>query len=136
MMRERNSMVERVKAYRPSWEDPETLLIWCHYPNKPQAAAYSDREHSLDREVIFKVRDRLNMSFTNHTLRRTFGHTPFHAGAELVSISKILSHDDTATTIDYLGIYIDDMQSAMDLHANYQRKLRIRMHDSEGVQNE
>ena len=54
----------------------------------------------------------------------------------MVSISKILSHDDTATTIDYLGIYIDDMQSAMDLHANYQRKLRIRMHDSEGVQNE
>lgn len=135
-MKERNSMVERVKAYRPSWEDPGTVLIWCHYPNKPQAAAYSERGHSLDRAVIFKVRDRLNMSFTNHTLRRTFGRTLFHAGAELVSISKILGHDDTATTIGYLGINMDDMQSAMDLHADYRRKMQIRIRNSGGVQNE
>lgn len=135
-MEERNSIVKRVKAYKPSWEDPGTLLLWCHYPNKPQAGAYSDRGHSLDRAVIFKVRSRLNMDFTNHTLRRTFGRTMFHAGAELVSIAKILGHDDTTTTIDYLGVNMDDMQSAMDLHADYQRKMLIRMRNSRGVQNE
>ena len=31
---------------------------------------------------------------------------------------------------------LDGVSSAMDLHADYQRKMRIRMRDSGGVQNE
>ncbi|MBR3409752.1 MAG: site-specific integrase [Candidatus Methanomethylophilaceae archaeon] len=133
-LKERQSLVDRVRAYDPSWKDPGNVFIWCHYKNKPQAGAYSDRGHSLDRGVIHIVRDRLGLNFTNHTLRRTFGRTMYHAGAPIESISKILGHDDIVTTLKYLGINLDDMQSAMDLHGEYQRKIRMGIIPNRGVQ--
>ncbi len=133
---ERNRMVKRVKSHKPNWVDPGNLLIWCHYVSKPEAGPYSERGHSLDRGVIHIVRDRLGLQFTNHTLRRTFGRTAYHAGAPIESISKILGHDDIVTTLKYLGINMDDMQSAMCLHDDYQKKMLIRIRQNRGIQHE
>ena len=135
-MTERADIVRRVRAYNPSWVDPGTVFLWCHYKNKPQAGAYSTRGHSIDRGVIHIVRDRLGLTFTNHTLRRTFGRTMYHAGAPIESISKILGHEDIVTTLKYLGINLDDMQSAMDLHSAYQRKIRMGIIGNGGIQHE
>lgn len=135
-MKERQEIVNRVTAYNPSWQDPGNVFIWCHYKNKPQAGAYSDRGHSIDRGIIHVVRDRLGLTFTNHTLRRTFGRTMYHAGAPIESISKILGHEDIVTTLKYLGINLDDMQAAMDLHGDYQRKIRMGIFSKGGIQND
>ena len=132
----RNEIVAAQKQYDPSWVDPGNLLLYSRYKNKPRADAYSDRGHSLDRSVIHPVRERLGMSFTNHTLRRTFGRTMYHAGAPVESIGKILGHEGTTTTLQYLGINLDDMQSAMDMHEDYQKKMLIRIKRKVGIQNE
>lgn len=134
-LKERQEIVDRVTAYNLSWVDPGNVFLWCHYKNIPQAGAYSDRGHSIDRGIIHVVRDRLGLTFTNHTLRRTFGRTMYHAGAPIESISKILGHEDIVTTLKYLGINLDDMQAAMDLHGDYQKKIRMGIFTKGGIQN-
>jgi hypothetical protein len=56
----------------------------------------------------------------------------YHAGAPIESISKILGHEDIVTTLKYLGINLDDMQAAMDLHGDYQKKIRMEMFQKGG----
>ena len=114
--------------------DPGNVFLWCRYKNKPIAGPYSERGHSIDRGIIHIVRDRLGLTFTNHTLRRTFGRTMYHTGAPIESISKILGHEDVVTTLKYLGINLDDMQAAMDLHGDYQKKIRMGIFQKRGVQ--
>ena len=124
-MVERNNIIRRMNEHNPSWKDPGNLLLWCRYIGRPHAGHYSDRGHSIDRGVIYKLRDRLGMNFSNHTLRRTFGRTLFHAGVRIETISKIMGHDDTVTTIKYLGVNLDDMEEAIELHSDYQKKIKV-----------
>ena len=116
----RNEIVSKIHEYDPTWEVPEQLLIWGHYENRPTGGYYTERSHSLDRAVIHKVRDRAGFDFSNHTLRRTFGRTLYRAGIPIETISKLYGHDDTQTTIRYLGIDLDDMGSALARMYEYQ----------------
>lgn len=120
----RNDIIEKIHAYDPTWEVPEQLLIWGHYENRPTGGHYTERSHSLDRAVIHKVRDRSGFDFSNHTLRRTFGRTLYRAGIPIETISKLYGHDDTQTTIRYLGIDLDDMGSALARMYEYQYSKR------------
>lgn len=120
----RNDIIEKIHAYDPTWEVPEQLLIWGHYENRPIGGYYTERSHSLDRAVIHKVRDRAGFDFSNHTLRRTFGRTLYRAGIPIETISKLYGHDDTQTTIRYLGIDLDDMGSALARMYEYQYSKR------------
>ncbi len=120
----RNDIIEKIHTYDPTWEVPEQLLIWGHYENRPTGGYYTERSHSLDRAVIHKVRDRAGFDFSNHTLRRTFGRTLYRAGIPIETISKLYGHDDTQTTIRYLGIDLDDMGSALAKMYEYQYSKR------------
>ena len=122
-MRRRAEIVENVRRYNPYWKDPGSLLLWCHYQNKPDAGRYGARSHSLDRMVIHQVRDRLGIQFSNHTLRRTFGRTMYRAGTPIEAISKIYGHEDIRTTVAYLGIDLDDMNAALEKMYEYQQEL-------------
>ena len=119
----RSTHVRTIREYDPTWHDPGTLLIWCHYKDKPTGGSYKERSHSPDRGVIHKVRERLGMNFKNHTLRRTCGRMLFRSGAPIESISKIFGHDDPQTTIKYLGLTVDDMGDALGKLYEYQLKL-------------
>ena len=121
---ERNEIVSKMHAYDPAWVVPEAFLLWCHYDNTPDAGAYSPRGHSIDRMVIHKIRSRLGFEFSNHTLRRTFGRTLYRAGVPIETISKLYGHEDTVTTIRYLGIDLDDMGSALSRMYEYQYKMK------------
>ena len=112
-MEERSEIVRRAKSYDPTWIVPDNFLLWCHYVDKPQAGAYTERGHSLDRAVIHKVRDRLGIEFSNHTLRRTFGRNLYHAGTPIETISKLYGHEDIQTTLKYIGVNLDDMSAAL-----------------------
>lgn len=116
----RNEIISKIHAYDPTWEVPEQFLIWGHYENRPTGGYYTERSHSLDRAVIHRVRDRAGFDFSNHTLRRTFGRTLYRAGIPIETISKLYGHDDTQTTIRYLGIDLDDMGSALARMYEYQ----------------
>lgn len=131
----RAEYVAAVRAYDPHWQDPGTLLLYKRYDNKPAVDRYSCTGHSIDRSVIHPLRESLGMHFTNHTLRRTYGRTLYHAGVELATISHILGHDDIATTIKYLGINKDDQDAALDVHSDYQKRIiRKRIAEKGGVQ--
>lgn len=120
----RNDIISKIHTYDPTWEVPEQFLIWGHYENRPTGGYYTERSHSLDRAVIHKVRDRAGFDFSNHTLRRTFGRTLYRAGIPIETISKLYGHDDTQTTIRYLGIDLDDMGSALARMYEYQYSRR------------
>ena len=120
----RNEIISKIHDYDPTWEVPEQFLIWGHYENRPIGGYYTERSHSLDRAVIHKVRDRTGFDFSNHTLRRTFGRTLYRAGIPIETISKLYGHDDTQTTIRYLGIDLDDMGSALARMYEYQYSKR------------
>ncbi len=62
--------------------------------------------------------------FTNHTLRRTFGRTCWLSGVPLETIKELLGHEDTKTTIIYLGLNMDDRSGAMDQVAKYRNALK------------
>jgi len=116
----RAAIVERVRAYNPYWVDPRNLLIGCHYPNKPDADAYSEMGGSLDVAVIEPVRECAGFHFTNHTLRRTFGRNLFHAKVPLETIAKFLGHSSTSETLKYIGVTLDDMDDGMQKLEKYQ----------------
>ena len=119
----RHEMVVNIRSYDPHWVDPGTFLIWCHYKDKPTGGRYTERGYSLDRAVIHKVRERLGLEFTNHTLRRTFGRNLYHSGIPIETISAMYGHDNIKTTLAYIGINLDDMNDALAKMYDYQNSL-------------
>ena len=117
---ERNRMISVMRKVDPTWVPPDNLLLWMHYSGRNTVCkAYSERGHSLDRSVIASLRESLGLSFSHHTLRRTFGRTMFHAGVNISTISRILGHEDIITTLKYIGINMDDMNHGMEIMSNY-----------------
>ena len=96
--------------------EPEELFIWSRRGN---LSPYAERGSGWDKRVIQPVRDATGIHFGNHTLRRTFGRTMFQAGVKPETIAKLMGHESTATTIDYLGLNMDDMSNAMITMANH-----------------
>lgn len=123
-MTERDSIVQFVRTYNPSWKDPGTLILWCHYKKKPDAGAYGEHTGALDDKVIDPIREALGFHFANHTLRRTFGRRLFHAEVPVETISKFLGHESTTETLKYIGVNLDDMDAGMARLAEYDRKRR------------
>jgi len=76
------------------------------------------------------VAKRTNLKFTNHTLRRTYGRTLWLVGIPIESIAKLMGHEDTKTTILYLGLNMDDMSDAMQRLHLFQNALKSGKIDS------
>ena len=71
-----------------------------------------------------KLSRRVGFKFTNHTLRRTFGRMLWLAGVPIETIRDLLGHEDTKTTLLYIGVNMDDKSSAMDQLADYENAVR------------
>jgi len=48
----------------------------------------------------------------------------FRAGVPIETIARILGHEDTKTTLHYLGLDYEDMSSAMEQYAQYQKLVK------------
>ena len=118
----RKEIVAKMHEYDAFWEEPQELVIWSHYISRPDAGPYSEQGNSLNRGPIAHLNEKAGFKFTQHTLRRTFGRRMFHAGVKIETISKLLGHDDTATTYKYLGLNMDDMTDAMKMLENYDQR--------------
>jgi len=115
----REAEIARARARNPSVAVPEALLIYS--TAKGDLRAY--QRTAVDK-MLSKVSQKSGMKFTNHTLRRTFGRTAFLAGVPLEVISSMLGHEDTKTTILYLGLNMDDQTAAMSRIAEFQNALK------------
>jgi len=93
---------------------PDQYLI---YQKGCRLHVYSDiRLTGIDR-IVKQVADQVGFSFSNHTLRRTFGRIMYRSHVPVATISKLLGHESTEVTLRYLGIDMDDMNSAMEKFA-------------------
>lgn len=65
-------------------------------------------------KILENLSKRTGVKFSNHDLRRTFGRRMFRSGVPIEEIASILGHEETKTTLKYLGLEHDDLSQAMD----------------------
>lgn len=90
--------------------NPDNLLVW---QRGKHCYAYSDVKASGIHEMLKRVSIDVNIPFSFHTLRRTFGRMMWLSGVPVVTIAKMLGHTSTEQTLAYIGANMDDMAAAM-----------------------
>ena len=63
---------------------------------------------------VKSISDRMGVTFSAHTLRRTFGREMYHSGVRIETIAKIMGHSSTEMTLRYIGVNLDDQTVAMN----------------------
>lgn len=106
-MSERTVMVRDAKENR----DDDRLLV---YLKGDRLRHYEELKGGAIDNHVAELSSRLGFHFSNHTLRRTFGRELFRSGVSIVVIATIFGHSNTSTTMDYLGLTLDDMADAME----------------------
>jgi len=113
-------MIEEARKHGIGAEVPPNLLLYLK-----AGKVHAWKKSGID-NILARLRKRVeavyerDMDFSNHTLRRTGGRMLWQAGVKLETIGAILGHENTSTTIDYLGLNLDDMSEGMRKLAQYQ----------------
>ena len=111
------------RAYRRWMEERHTICKGIVQPKEDHVLVYRGKGRIKHYEEmkgggidhhIKELSDRAGFSFSNHTLRRTFGRELYRSEVSIVVIATILGHNSTQTTMKYLGISLDDMSQAME----------------------
>ena len=108
-LRYRKALIEAVRMQRPSAVVPESLMIWARGSKLHE---YGVKGSGID-EMLKPLGEEIGVKFSNHTLRRTFGRTMYRSGVEVATISKMMGHESIDQTLKYIGVDLDDMNSAM-----------------------
>jgi site-specific recombinase XerD len=103
----RPGLVARARARGFDGPDPGAVLVMS------KGAALKPYESSSFHSMLSRLGERVGVPTTTHDLRRSFGRRLYEGGATLPVIQKLLGHRDVATTIEYLGLDLDDMASAL-----------------------
>ena len=112
-LRYRKALIETVRMQRPSAVVPESLMIWARGSKLHE---YGVKGSGID-EMLKPLGEEIGVRFSNHTLRRTFGRTMYRSGVEVATISKMMGHESIDQTLKYIGVDLDDMNSAMQTFA-------------------
>lgn len=108
----RTEQICEARKRHPLQEIPEQLILWS---KGGYVHAYTEEGSGIDKVVSLPLSEQLGFSFSNHTLRRTFGRMMYRAGVEVATIAKILGHESTEVTLRYIGVDLDDMKKAMGI---------------------
>lgn len=108
-LRYRKALIETVRMQRPNAVVPESLMIWARGSKLHE---YGVKGSGID-EMLKPLGEEIGVRFSNHTLRRTFGRTMYRSGVEVATISKMMGHESIDQTLKYIGVDLDDMNSAM-----------------------
>lgn len=92
---------------------PEQLLIWSN--DSRGLFQYNIESGSGLDGILARISKLVCFDFSHHTLRRTFGRILHRSNVKIQTISKLLGHEDTATTVKYLGLDMDDMIDGMSM---------------------
>jgi len=87
---------------------PETVLVHTHYGTASGFRPTSIWQRVKDHGAM------LGIPATTHDLRRTFGRSLWERGVDLIVIKELLGHTTVEMTIQYLGLDLDDMRTALD----------------------
>lgn len=112
-LRYRKALIETVRMQRPNADVPESLMIWARGSKLHE---YGVKGSGID-EMLKPLGEEIGVKFSNHTLRRTFGRTMYRSGVEVATISKMMGHESIDQTLKYIGVDLDDMNSAMQTFA-------------------
>ena len=112
-LRYRKALIETVRMQRPNAVVPESLMIWARGSKLHE---YGVKGSGID-EMLKPLGEEIGVRFSNHTLRRTFGRTMYRSGVEVATISKMMGHESIDQTLKYIGVDLDDMNSAMQTFA-------------------
>lgn len=116
----REELINEVLELNPAAAVPDKILI---YTQKTEIKTYGEKGTGYDKAIIYPVKERSGVDFSNHTLRRTFGRSCWLAGVKIETISNILGHEDLCTTIKYLGVQMDDQKTAMEEVSKWRQKI-------------
>lgn len=119
-LKQREQMIKDALEVQPNQKVPETLVIYARWGWKLGGC----QRTAID-SIVKRAAECANIppeDCSNHTLRRTCGRMLYRSGVEIATISKILGHEDSKTTIKYLGLNLDDMQSAWGKLDTYMQK--------------
>jgi len=97
---------------------PEGLLLYRH-----MGRVGVMQRTAIDRRIA-RIRELSGVYFGSHTLRRTWGRTLWLEGVPIETIAEMMGHEDTRTTLRYLGINAEDQGAAMN--ALYRKQMQIR----------
>ena len=108
---------------------PDKLLVYRKYKNKPKVSDY--KETATD-NIVKRVARRAGIlrPISNHTLRRTGARMWYRSGVLIATLSLVLGHSDEKTTIRYLGLEYDDVQSGADVYDKYFENQREKFSNS------
>lgn len=109
-LEERERIVITAMSIEPNTYVPDDLLIW---RRGARLSGYSSVRGSGIDTIMGRLESTLDFEFSNHTLRRTFGREMYRSGVDLVTIARIMGHESTDQTLEYLGLALDDMTRAM-----------------------
>lgn len=109
--------IAKARAKNPDVVVPDSLLI---YERAGQLHAY--KRSAVDK-FVRRAGERIGVKLTNHTNRRTGLRACWLAGVPIETIRDLAGHEDTKTTILYIGINMDDKSGAMSQLAKYQAAL-------------
>ena len=115
---ERERIIDEAKQ-RKEVRVPDNLLITYsrRYGLTPM------RRTAMD-SALKRAAERAGLECSHHTLRRTFGRMHWLAETRIETISALMGHADTRTTLTYLGVRLDDMQEAMDRMGRFEDNIR------------
>jgi len=111
----RQSVIDKARKKNPKVKVPDALLIY-----ELGGKLYPYKKTAID-DFLCELGGRVGFHFSNHDLRRTGGRLMYKAGVPIEKISKILGHRDIKTTIEYLGLNIDDMSESLAQYAQYMK---------------
>lgn len=108
----RGQIVALAKVKDPGVVVPDYLLI---YSKGRYLLPYGPKGSGVD-DMLKAVQHELGRTFSNHTLRRTFGRMMYRSGVDVATISRMMGHESQNTTLKYIGVNLDDMAAAMNCY--------------------
>ncbi len=125
-------LTERILADYMNWRQEQIMEMYQRFPEYREPSSLIIVRHrgvmkgagrTAITNLVRRISTKAGLKFTGHTLRRTYGRTLWMAGVKLETIKELLGHEDTKTTLLYLGINSEDLEDAMVLVTKYKENL-------------
>lgn len=112
MIRWRNGQLEDARERHGDFEADHNLFLTNDVSQPPHH--YNQAGTGFDKSVLRNIRMKSGIEFTgNHTLRRTFARLVYLKNPDernLQRLAKYLGHEDTKTTLEYIGVSGDELK--------------------------
>jgi site-specific recombinase XerD len=121
----REDMIEKALERDQNAVIPGQFMLYCQYGWK--LGAYQDT--ALD-NLIKSAARRAGIDETlvsNHVLRRSGARMMIYSGSSITEVSSMLGHADTATTMIYLGLTVDDLARVQEKRDDYLESIRMKV---------